>query len=437
MRLAPRTFFGRNALLLLGLFIFVLLCGGLTLRLWLQTPRMSELAELVARQVRLAQVNLELVPDSQRASMRPWINSRAGVVILPVSAVDPPTATSALAIAREFVDDLKFRLPDALDVRWTPIDHGTVWVRTRLGREQYWVIENGIFLAGAISRVGIGILLLIGALSVSGAALIQRRINRPLAHLVESARALAAGKPVAPLAEEGPEEFAVVSRAFNQMTSTLAKANAERAVLLAGVSHDVRTPLAKIRLAIEMLSGKDNAPLLESMLRSTAEMEAVTDQFLYYAREEDRNEFIDTDLNAVVMESVDRHCRGTRSIHARLQLGRSLSLHPESLRRAIDNLIENAIRYSDQDIDVETHYEDHAARVSVLDRGPGIPTSEMQTLKMPFVRGSASVGIPGTGLGLAIVERIVRAHGGSFTLLPRDGGGLEARIDLPYQPSVQ
>jgi two-component system, OmpR family, osmolarity sensor histidine kinase EnvZ len=435
--LAPRSLFGRNILLLLVLFIFGLACGGLTLRVWVQRPRIAELAELVSRQVLLAHANLTLVPEEQRASMRPWLNSWGGVTVLPVAAEKPPTGlASPELLALQFMRDLQWRLPDALQVLWAPINQGTVWVRMRVGDDEYWFIERGVYLEGDVSAAGIGTLIVVAALSVSGAALIQRRINRPLAHLVEAARTLALGKRVAPLDERAPEELAVVSRAFNQMTASLARAEAERAILLAGVSHDLRTPIAKMRLAIEMLRGHGDVELVDSMLRSTAELQTVTDQFMYYARQQDKSEFVKTDLSSLVLESVEQHRSTNRPIHIDLRSDCTLALHPESIRRAIDNLIENALRYSEADIEVATDCRDGFVRISVLDRGPGIPASEVQTLKLPFARGSASVGTPGTGLGLAIVERIAAAHDGRFELLPREGGGLEARIELPCSKRV-
>jgi len=431
MRLAPRSLLGRNALLLLVLFLFGLACGGLALRQWVQKPRITELAELVAREIRLAQANLELVPDQQRASLRPWLNSRGGVMVLPRSAGSlPRNLPPPGEAARQFIGDLRWRLPDLEEVHWAPLDQGTVWARMRLGKEQYWFIESGVYLESAISGTSIAVLVLAGLLSVSGAVLIQRRVNRPLARLVEAARTFALGRTIAPLDESGPEELTVVSRTFNQMISNLKKADAERAILLAGVSHDLRTPIAKMRLAIEMLSGQSDASLVESMLRSAAEMESVTDQFLYYARQESGHELIETDLNALVLESVERHHSDARPITTNLRLGFPVALHPASMRRALDNLIENALRYSDREVAVETDYGDGVVRVSVLDRGPGISADEAQTLKLPFARGSASVGTPGTGLGLAIVERIASAHQGKLELRARQGGGTEARLEL-------
>lgn len=437
MSLAPRTLFGRNALLLLILFLLGLAAGMLTLREWIQKPRITELANLVARHVRLASASLQAVPGSRRDAVRAWLESQDAIQVVPATAGGPPGGRVLPApAAQQFVSDLRRRLPDAAEIRWTPKGGGAVWVRMSIGPRQYWLVERGVFLVGDISAVGVGTLLVFAALSLSGAALIQRRTNRPLARLVEAAKTLAAGRAMTPLNESGPEELALVSRAFNHMTASLHRADAERAVLLAGVSHDVRTPIAKLRLAIEMLTGPDDAALVDSMRRSTAELEAVTDQFLYYARQDNPADFIETDLNSIVLESLDRYRGGrdeppsARPVRIKVGPPCSLALHPESISRALGNLIQNAQRYGGGSAEVVTDFRDGIATVSVLDRGPGIPPEEVEMLKKPFARGSASVGTSGTGLGLAIVERIAKAHQARFELLPREGGGLEARLQF-------
>lgn len=440
---APRTLFGRNALLLLFLYVMGLVAGMLTLRELIQKPRITELATLVARHVRLASASLQAAPESRRDALRAWLESHDAIQAIATTADGPPGEHGLPAPAvRQFIADLRRRLPEAEEIRWTSHGDGAVWVRMRLGPQRYWLVEHGVFLVGNVSAVGIGTLIVFAVLSLSGAALIQRRINRPLVRLVEAAKALAAGRAMTPLSESGPKELALVSRAFNQMTASLQRADAERALLLAGVSHDVRTPIAKLRLAIEMLTGPDDAVLVDSMRRSTAELEAVTDQFLYYARQHNPTDFVETDLNSLVLDSVDRQRGGTeerldaRPIRIKAGPACSLPLHPESIGRALGNLIQNALCYSDGAIEVVTDLRDGVATVSVLDRGPGIPPEEVERLKTPFARGNASVGTSGTGLGLAIVERVAKAHRARFELLPRAGGGLEARLEFQLADTV-
>jgi two-component system osmolarity sensor histidine kinase EnvZ len=165
-------------------------------------------------------------------------------------------------------------------------------------------------------------------------------------------------------------------------------------------------------------------------------VDAVIDQFLDYARAGSGEEMRYADLNGLIRECAERQAAYGHVLPLCLQDLPDLPLRVSSIRRAVDNLIENALRYGGPEVLIDSRLMQEAARVSVLDRGPGISAREIETLKKPFARGSNSAGVAGSGLGLAIVERIVRAHGGYFTLLPRDGGGLEARIDLPIDCRV-
>jgi two-component system osmolarity sensor histidine kinase EnvZ len=335
---------------------------------------------------------------------------------------------------RQFVTDLKSRLPgQASVVRWVADNQGTVWVRMPVGGEQFWFTERGVNLQAAVPTAVIAVFVFFSLLAIAGAALIQRRINLPLAQLVEATAHLAERNRREPLDEGGPTELAAVSRAFNRMAETLANAEAERAVVLAGVSHDLRTPIAKMRLAIEMLASRGEPELIESMRRSAAELTAVTEQFLVYARPETALELEPSDLSAIVLDTVDSYKTDSRSIHVEVEVGPPVCLHRQLLRRAIDNLLTNALRYSEGDVEVETRFRNGRAIVSVLDRGPGIPDNEVAAVRRPFARGTRGAHVPGAGLGLAIVDRIVHAHGARLELLARAGGGLEARIDLPVR----
>jgi two-component system osmolarity sensor histidine kinase EnvZ len=433
MRLAPRSLFGRNVLLLLGLFMFGLVCGALALRQWVQKPRITQLSQLIVSQIRLTQSGLEALPAERRATTRPWLNARSGgALLVPFAAADPPSGPVQMSlILRQFLADLRARLPSgASDVRWSPAQHGTLWVRLSIAGESFWFIEPGLQPEGELPAAGLVLVALTALLSVAGAALIQRRINRPLLRLVQAANELGKGEPAPRLSEQAPKEIATVARAFNQMSASLAQMDADRTVVLAGVSHDLRTPLTKMRLAIEMLKGGDEV-LIGTMLRSAAEMDAIIDQFLDYARAGSGEEMRYADLNELIRECAERQAAHGHVLPLCLQDLPDLMLRVSSIRRAVDNLIENALRYGGPEVLIDSRLLQESARVSVLDRGPGISAKEIETLKKPFARGSNSAGIAGSGLGLAIVERIVRAHGGYFALLPRDGGGLEARIDLP------
>jgi two-component system osmolarity sensor histidine kinase EnvZ len=271
---------------------------------------------------------------------------------------------------------------------------------------------------------GLGLL----ALALIGASWIASALARPLGAIAAAAGAVGRGEAPARLEEAGPREMRTVSVAFNRMAGDLASMERERALVLAGISHDLRTPLSRLRLALEM-SGADKATA-ESMGADIAEIDAVIGQFLDFARGEDEP-MAPGDLNALAGELVEAYRKRENDIAFRPGALRPLRFAPQAVRRAIANLLDNALRYAGGPLEVATRREGERAIVEVMDRGPGVPPDQAERLKRPFTRlDEARSGAGGAGLGLAIVERVARAHGGRLELLPREGGGLLARVSL-------
>lgn len=266
-----------------------------------------------------------------------------------------------------------------------------------------------------------------------GAWLIQGWISRPLRGLVGAAREIGAGRHPAPLPEDGPDEIAIVARSFNRMSADLARINEDRALMLAGLSHDLRTPLAKLRLCVEMLRSGADASLIESMIRSIDTADAVIGQFIEFARigSDEQAQWCDP---AELVTSVGNEFAGRSNCAVKLDLqpAPALRVRPVALRRAIANLVENACRYAPGEIVVRLEAGDGKLRFSVLDQGPGVPAPELARIRQPFTRLTSSRGqLPGAGLGLAIVERIAALHRGQLRLENREQGGLAAMIELP------
>ena len=274
-------------------------------------------------------------------------------------------------------------------------------------------------------------------LALLGAWWLQRHIHRPLAQVVAAARQLAQGQTPAPLPEDGPEEIATVGRSFNHMAHSLAAAEQERALMLAGVSHDLRTPLTKLRLGVEIAGAQVDAPLAASMARSIDEMDGIVGQFLQFARvgsnageAEAPTTASLNDLAQAVAEAQADHGRTVR-----LALGTlpDVPVRPQALRRALDNLVENAWRHGTPPVLLRTGADADGVWLEVQDQGPGIAPAELDRIRQPFARGdgAARSGAPGAGLGLAIVERVARSHGGRLELHSAAGAGLRARLVLP------
>lgn len=260
--------------------------------------------------------------------------------------------------------------------------------------------------------------------------LIVSRVTQPLRALARSAREVGRGRHPEPLAERGSVELQQLAAAFNRMSEDLRRNEAERAEVLAGISHDLRTPLARLRLEAEMSIADSEAR--DAVSNDIEQMDEIIAQFLDYARGEAGESPEIADINGLVAQAAATQQRNAEP--ARLTLGELplAHIHPKALCRALVNLIENARKYGSNVVEIATRSENDEILIDVLDRGPGIPAAETDRLKRPFTRlETARSNVTGTGLGLAIVERIARLHEGKLELLPRDGGGLIARLRLP------
>lgn len=275
-------------------------------------------------------------------------------------------------------------------------------------------------------------LLLLTALSVallSGWAV--RRLTRPLSSLADAAAGLARNLDQPPLPESGPQEVVRAARAFNTMQRELKIYLQTRAQALAGVSHDLRLPITRIRLRLESLRDEKLKSKIEDDL---AEMDAMIGGTLEYLRAgASSEETVRVDLNALVESVVE----DMETLGAGIRLhGRSaapLRARPQALRRCLANLLDNARRYGGGEVDVTIEDRGEAVEIRIEDRGPGISSTELERVFEPYVRLETSRArqTGGTGLGLAIARAIARAHGGEVRLAAREGGGLSAVLLLP------
>jgi signal transduction histidine kinase len=272
----------------------------------------------------------------------------------------------------------------------------------------------------------------LAALVILGvAAWAVRRLTSPLSTLAGAADRLGADVNAAPLAEDGARELRQAARAFNAMQARLQQFVRDRLQMTAAISHDLRTPITRMRLRAELV---DDGGLRHHMLSDLAEMEALIDATLSYAREESTQEPAEVlDLLSLVEDACEGR-PGVEFIEEPGDLGRRLpvTIRPLALRRALGNLIDNAIKYGERARVRVTASADRAL-VQVDDDGPGIPDADHARVFEPYQRleRSRNTETGGVGLGLAIARGIARAHGGDVQLANRAGGGLRATIELP------
>lgn len=259
-----------------------------------------------------------------------------------------------------------------------------------------------------------------------------RLATRPLEQLALAADALGPDMQGAHLPESGPSEVARAARAFNAMQQRIAGYMAERIQILASISHDLQTPITRMRLRVDMM---DDEPQQARLRQDLQAMEQLVKEGVAYARTLHGTSEAPTriDPDALLESMVHDYTDAGQQVSLQGTLGRAMELRPQALRRVLGNLIDNALKFGGS---AEVQVAPGAAGgfvVSVLDRGPGIPQESLQAVFEPFVRleSSRSRETGGTGLGLAIARQLATAMGGALTLHQREGGGLEARLALP------
>lgn len=267
---------------------------------------------------------------------------------------------------------------------------------------------------------------------------LARRLTQPLAQL-EAASALIGqgGMPVL-LPETGPLEMVRLSRRFNAMAQQVRDLLSTRTTLLAGVSHDLRTPLARMRLALEMLRDKPDPGLIDRMDRDIEQMNQLIGQVLDLARGLAHEASVPTDVAALLQQLADEHASTDTPILVNCPTVQ-LAVAPAALRRALGNLLQNALRYAPgQPVELVGDVSRTRVRLGVLDRGPGIAPEHLDAVFEPFHRleTSRSRATGGAGLGLAIVRELARVHGWQVQLQARPGGGLQAWITIEAPPQA-
>ena len=422
------TLFTRSFLLIALLILASAAATVQLYRVYEREPRARELAQQTVSIVNLTRAALVNADPVLRRNLLIEINEREGIRLAPVTGDE---------VLQPLPDDALFEL---VSIKAKKILGGQTrfayardrvegfWVSFSIDEDDYWVMlprerfepPFGLeWLGGSLGLLG---------LALAGAWLIASALSRPLGAIAAAAREVGHGQPPAPLAETGPREMRTVSVAFNRMAGDLAAMERERAMVLAGISHDLRTPLSRLRLAIEM-SGTDKETAA-GMGMDVEEMDQVIGQFLAFARGEDEAP-LEGDLNALIAEIVEGYRKREQPVSFAPANLSSLRFAPMAMRRAVTNLIDNASRHGGGAIEVRTRHDGARALIEVMDRGPGVPQSELERMKRPFTRlNEARSGSGGAGLGLAIVDRIARAHGGGLELAAREGGGLVARIGL-------
>lgn len=306
-----------------------------------------------------------------------------------------------------------------------------LWVSFNIGQDDFWVVIPRMHVARPFPWQWLGWGALVLLLSLAGAYLIASRISQPLSQLVVAVNQVRKGKSPEKLPQDSMSEMSEVNRTFNRMVEALAELDQERTLILAGVSHDIRTPLARLRLAVEMLPEKE-AMLKDGMIDDISDMDNIIHQFVDFVKGVEGEPSQMVDLNSILKNVQERHSRAGRNLVVQFSPTYFIAVRPLALQRLIDNLVGNAYNYGGGDVKITSKIMAHDIVISVIDNGPGIPESHLEKLLRPFERmDTARTNAGGSGLGLAIADRIARLHHGTLKLINRPEGGLEARLTLP------
>jgi two-component system osmolarity sensor histidine kinase EnvZ len=430
MTLFPRSLLWRTVLLLALLIAAAHLSWLQIFRISQREPRAQQVAAEISAIVNLTRSALITAQPEKRLKLLLDLSQQEGIQVYsgePNEAVRP---FSNNASAQRIAQELKRRLGADTELMTAVRPARAIWVSFRIDDDQYWVrlARERIERQDTLYWLGWGALILL--LALTGAFAIVARINRPLRELTRFAALIGRGQTPPPVVESGPTEIRTLAVAFNQMAADVKRSAEDRALLLAGVSHDLRTPLSRLRLGLEMSGG--DAALIQGMHEDIDDIDVIIGQFLDFARAGSEQSLkTETDLNALIDGVVERYRRKDKNVITHLAALPLLTLNAAAMHRLITNLIDNALRHGGPEVEVTTARAGNRARLSVLDRGPGIPSEEAERMLQPFTRLNEARSTSGSGLGLAIVDRIARQHGGRVELLPRAGGGLEAVIDLP------
>lgn len=435
----PRSLLARTFLWVALLVVVTNAAWVMIFRLADAEPRARALAQFSASAVNLVRVALLTAAPELRPALLQELSDREGIRLLPRDHHDQITPLPHDGFMAMTQEQIRLLLGQGTTLSLKVNGEAGLWISFAMAPsepDEFWLILPVDRAERRIPWPWLGWGALAAMLALVVAWLLASRISRPLRRMAQAARQVGLGRTPQPLLEEGPEELQRLASAFNRMSRDLAYHEKERAEILAGISHDLRTPLARMRLEAEL--SLPEGPAQAGMAADIAQMDAIIAQFLDYARGEGE-ELVEQYDPRALLESLAHHGQAIqRPVH--LEIHGSLPptpMRPRAISRALGNLVDNAWKYGSPPVTLSGRVHKGWLELSVQDSGEGIPPAEVERLKQPFTRReSARSGASGTGLGLAIAERVARNHGGSLELGPGiDSRGLLATLKFPLSPA--
>jgi two-component system osmolarity sensor histidine kinase EnvZ len=430
MRRAIDTLFGRLVVIVIGMLVLSHVAWFAIIRFERDNVQTRFAVEEAVFLVEAVRQHIANTPDQP-------LPPRVRLVALDSPDVPKQPDEGTPPPLQRFVEDLKDRLPDGTDVRLNePGGPPSVWVHG--AKDAGWVVVPVQPLRPPRSRDRMLVwLALIFSTAVLAALFGAWQLQSPLRALAQAVGRFGRGQPTPPVPERGPRELRQLTHGFNQMVREVSQTENDRAGMLAGVAHDLKTPLARLRLRAEMM---DDDKMRDGVVRDVDSMAHIVDQFLVFAHDRpDGSEPVPVD------EQCERIARAYRAvspdaqpIRLKLEAGPAFALPAASLDRLLSNLLDNAHAYGAPPVVIETRREAKGWVLSVSDHGKGIAPDDLIKASRPFVRLDPARGGSGhSGLGLAIVERLARRAGGECEIGNRADGGLQVTMTFPFDSATR
>jgi len=430
-----RTFILLGFLLTAGIFAWVQTFKALEFE-----PRSVQAAQQIASLVNLSRAALRYADSINRVTLIKTLFDQESIALKPHEPSDRFEPFEVSRFTQAIGKELRSRLGPTTVVASSVNGVPGLWVGFQIERDNYWLQADSSRVEPMTGRtwfIWVGIALVATML---GSAVIARLINQPLKELSFAASRIREGEYDSVLDESMiTREIREVNQGFNRMARELAKVDENRAVMLAGISHDLRTPLARLRLEAEMSVVDEEAK--RNIAADIDQLDAIIDKFMDYARP-GNVELMPVHVSSVVDKSISQF-RDTKRIRitAKLPIDTKVMADETELGRVLTNLFENARRYGRNtytgvtNVDVSYTRSGSWVILSVRDHGPGVAAEKLSQLTTPFFRGDAArTAATGAGLGLAIVEKALQRMGGGFEIANAPGGGLVAHIKLKRAP---
>ncbi|MBU1214940.1 MAG: HAMP domain-containing protein [Gammaproteobacteria bacterium] len=421
-----------------ALLVFQIFLIGATVNYVMLPMAQRSADDLAALLVLSAQTWVELPPETRKDFELELIRQHQFMLFEDVTPL--PERTLPLPYLGLLDDALSARLGEPISVKVTDLDTTWFWAEIPAGGKLMRIGFPKSRLHTDPSMMLALALIATVMLTLLTAFVLARRITRPLAHLSQAAQRIGAGGAPENLPDSNIQELADLSSAFNQMALQVRELLANRTTLLAGISHDLRTPLARMRLAVEMLPESSDQKTVERLRRDIENMNVLIGEFLTLSRDLQQEAPDEIGLEAMLGEMAEEQNAQGAQVACHVQPGLTVRAGPLALHRVLQNLLGNALRYSDgKPVQIEATRRDNQARIEIMDRGPGIPPHELEKVFRPFYRieSSRNADTGGSGLGLAIVQQLCTANGWQVALHARKDGGTVAELSLPLSETQQ